>query len=136
MVSKISTSIRYIFGGEVNYLKVKASIVSFFLLVFLTSNAFAQDMRISNACADLTFSGSTANCFVEIPGKSTDKIHASIELRCGNQTIKTWNRYSVDGYLVLDDTVSVVRGNTYELVVEYTVNGKAQQSFSDSGTCN
>ncbi len=117
-------------------MKVKASILSFLLVVFLTSNTYAQDMRIGNACAELTFSGSTANCFVEILGKSSDKISATIKLRCGNQNVETWNKHSADGYLMLDDTVSVIRGKTYELVVEYTINGAAQQSFSDSGTCN
>ncbi len=116
-------------------MKVKASILSFLLVVFLTSNAYAQDMRKGNACAELGFSGSTANCFVEILGKSSDEISATIKLRCGSQNIETWNKHSVDGYLMLDDTVSVIRGKTYELVVEYTINGATQQSFSDSGTC-
>ena len=116
-------------------MKVKASILSFLLVVFLTSNAYAQDMRKGNACAELGFSGSTANCFVEILGKSSDEISATIKLRCGSQNIETWNKHSVDGYLMLDDTVSVIRGKTYELVVEYTINGATQQSFSVSGTC-
>lgn len=108
-----------------------------FLLVFLLANtAYAQEMRMDNSYADLTFSGTTANCCVDITGdKMSDKISATIELRCGSQTIKTWNKSAV-WHLRFSDLVDVSKGNTYELVVDYTVNGKPKTQLSDSGTCN
>lgn len=116
-------------------MKTRGFILSFLLIVLFTNTAYAQDMRRETGNVDIIFSGATARCIVEIIGKSSDKIVATIELRCGDQNIKTWNKSSTYGYLALDDTVDVTKGKTYELVVEYTINGKAQQSFSDSGTC-
>lgn len=116
-------------------MKVKVpALVLLFALLF-TNTAYAQDMRLSNAQAILSFSGTTANCYVDIAGNGSDKISATIELCCGNQSIMTWNRSVTNGHLFFQDSASVTKGKTYELVVEYTVNGKPQQPFSDSGTC-
>lgn len=134
-MSKINVLIRYIIKEEVIYLKKRGLILSFFLALVLTTTAYAQDMRLNYSYATISFSGTTANCCVFIPGNNdSDTISATIELRCGSQTIKTWNEYS-SGILDFQDAVSVTKGKTYELVVEYTVNGKAQTSFSSSGTC-
>lgn len=117
-------------------MKAKISVCLLFFAFLLTSTVYAQDMRINYSYADISFSGTTATCKVVIPGNSNDdKISATIELLCGSQSIKTWND-SASGILNFKDTVSVTKGKTYDLVVEYTVNGKAQSSFSDSGTCN
>lgn len=117
-------------------MKAKVSALALLLVFLLTSTAYAQELRLNSAWADITFSGTTANCAVEIVGDSgSDKISATIKLNCGSQNIKTWNKYSDNGYLMFQDTVSVSKGKTYELVVEYTVNNKARASFSDSGTC-
>lgn len=117
-------------------MKTRSSILAVLLMFLLINSANAQEARINTGYADITFSGTTANCYAEITGNSgSDKISATIELRCGNQSIRTWNRYTDSGRLMFSDTVGVTKGKTYELVVEYTVNGKAQSSFSDSGTC-
>lgn len=116
-------------------MKARISALLLLLLLLLTSTAYAEDMRLNYSYADISFSGTTATCTVFIPGNdSSDQISAAIELRCGNQSIKTWNDSS-SGVLRFKDTVSVTKGKTYDLVVEYTINGKAQSSFSDSGTC-
>ena len=116
-------------------MKTRGSILAVLLMILLINTANAQEIRINSGYVDITFSGTTANCYAEISGnKASDKISATIELRCGNQTIRTWN-VSDDGSLSFYETVSVTKGKTYELVVECTVNGKAQSSFSDSGTC-
>ncbi len=105
------------------------------LLMFLMSNAvYAQETRLNNTLATVSFSGTTANCIVDIVADG-DEIVATIELLCGSQSIKTWDRSVDNGHLMFHETVSVTKGKTYELVVEYTVNGKAQSSFSGSGTC-
>lgn len=117
-------------------MKVRGSALSLLLMFMLISTAYAQDMRLNSANADISFSGTTANCYVDIVGDSgSDKISATIKLNCGDQTIKTWNEYTDRGHLLFYDTVDVSKGKTYVLVVEYTVNNKARASFSDSGTC-
>lgn len=116
-------------------MKARISALLLLLLLLLTSTAYAQDTRINYSFADISFSGTTATCIVVIPGNTnSDQISATIKLRCGSQSIKTWNDSS-SGVLSFKETVSVTKGKTYDLVVEYTINGKAQSSFSDSGTC-
>lgn len=116
-------------------MKARVPALVLFFALLLTNTAYAQDMRLSNAQAILSFSGTTANCYVDISGRGSDKISATIKLCCGNQNIETWNESVTNGHLFFQDTASVTKGKTYELVVEYTVNGKVQQSLSDSGTC-
>jgi hypothetical protein len=117
-------------------LKTKVLVFALLLVFLLSGSAYAQETRINNAYAGITFSGTVATCFVDIDrDNSYDKISATIKLNCGSQNIKTWNEYSDTGRLKFSDDVDVTKGNTYELVVEYTVNGKAQKSFSGSGTC-
>lgn len=116
-------------------MKTKKIIAVFLFVLLLISNANAQEMRTISLGAQLSFSGTTATCHVVIPRPDySDVISATIKLCCDGQSIKTWNE-SANGYLLFDGTVSVTKGKTYELVVDYTVNGKAQTSLYDSGTC-
>ncbi len=116
-------------------MKTKSVIVSFLLTLLLMSTAYAQDIRVASPGAHLFFSGTTVTCYVIIPvAHGDDEIDATIELRCGSQRIESWTRNSV-GYFEFTDYVSVTKGKTYELVVDYTLNGEAQTSFSNSGTC-
>ena len=116
-------------------MKAKGLVFALFLVFLLSGSAYAQETRINSSYAGITFSGTVANCFVEIHrDNSRDIISATIKLNCGDQTIKTWNDSGVGG-LSFSKTANATKGNTYELVVEYTVNGKAQQSFSGSGIC-
>lgn len=117
-------------------MKARISVCLLFFGFLLASTVYAQDIRTNYGYANISFSGTTATCQVVIPGKSNDdQISATIELLCGGQSIKTWND-SASGILDFKGTASVTKGKTYDLVVEYTVNGKAQSSFSNSGTCN
>ena len=117
-------------------MKVRKLAFALLLVFLLASTAYAQEMRMNTSYAAITFSGTTANCYVEIAGDSnSDKISATIELNCGSQNIKTWNEYTNTGRLKFSSAVDVTKGSTYELVVEYTVNGSPQKSFSGSGTC-
>lgn len=117
-------------------MKAKGTVLALLLVFLFANTAYAQEMRLINSYASIAFSGSTAKCYVDIVGDSgSDEISATIELRCGSQSIKTWTDYADNGHLSFSGTASVTKGSTYELVVEYTVNGKAQTSFSASGTC-
>lgn len=117
-------------------MKVRSSLLAFLLVFSLVSTVHAQDMRTYNGYADISFSGTTATCYAEIVGNSgKDKISATVELCCGSQNIATWERSSDNGYLMIQETASVTKGKTYELTVKYSVNGKTQPSFSDTGTC-
>lgn len=117
-------------------MKTKNVILAFLLAFLLTGTAYAQDMRLANPSLSVSFSGTTATCHVVIPGAhGDDEIDATIELRCGNQSVETWNAQAV-GVMDFHENALVTKGKTYDLEVEYTVNGKAQSPLSCSGTCN
>lgn len=117
-------------------MKTRVPIFALLMMLLLTNTVYAQETRMNTTLATVSFSGTTATCIVDIVSNGgNDKISATIELLCGNQSIKTWNKSVDNGHLVFYDTVSVTKGKTYDLVVEYTVNGKTQSSFSGSGTC-
>lgn len=117
-------------------MKARSSVFALLLVFLLACTAYAQEMRTKTSSAAISFSGTTANCYVDIAGdKGSDKISATIKLNCGNQNIKTWTESTDNGHLVFLDSVGVTKGSTYELVVEYSINGKTQIPLSSSGTC-
>ena len=117
-------------------MKAKKAVLLFLLFSLLIGTAYAQDTRIVSPGARLSFSGTKATCYVIIPGAhGDDVISATIQLRCGSQNIETWNRYSNNGFLEFQDNVTVTKGKTYELTVDYTVNGNPKPQLSASGTC-
>ena len=117
-------------------MKARSPVFALVLVFLLAGTAYAQEMRTKNSTAVISFSGTTANCYVEIAGDSgSDKISATIEFNCGSQNIKTWTESTDHGHLMFLDSVGVTKGNTYELVVEYTINGKTQIPLSNSSTC-
>lgn len=116
-------------------MKTKNVILALLLAFLLVGTAYAQDMRSVSPSLRVSFSGTTATCYVNIPGAhGDDVIDATIELRCGKQSVERWNEQAV-GFLDFHEDALVIKGKTYDLEVEYTVNGKVQPSISCSGTC-
>jgi len=104
-------------------------------VLLLSTSAYAQELRSKDNEADLHFSGTTASCYVFIQAdNSKNKISATIELWNGEQSIGTWEK-SATGVLIFSKDVSVEKGQTYKLTVEYTIDGEPQTALSSSGTC-
>lgn len=106
------------------------------LIVLLLTPANAQTERIATQYAQLTFNGTVARCDVDITTSNLKgNISAVIELRDGNSCINSWE---VSGTGILhfsDSTTTVVRGRSYKLTVEYTIDGIPQTSLTSSGIC-
>lgn len=107
------------------------------VLIFLLSiPANAQTERTATRYAQLTFNGTVARCDVDISTSNLKgNISAIIELRDGNSCINSW---AVSGTGIIhfsDSTTTVVKGRSYELTVEYTIDGKPQTSLTSSGIC-
>lgn len=115
-------------------MKKYSFIVAFLLVLMLISPSQAAACAIG-ADVELLFSGNTATCSVFITAaNSGDDIKAVIELKQGNNCIKTWTE-SAESVLDFCETVSVTKGKSYTLTVDYTVNGVSCPQASASGTC-
>jgi hypothetical protein len=106
------------------------------LVASLSIHAFATSPRGIAIIPNLTFSGTTANCSVNVIGNNlTDKIEAEIKLWEGSRCLKTWTA-SATGYLVFGDTYSVSRNREYTLTVTVEINDISQGSHSVSRRCD
>ena len=97
------------------------------LLVVLLAfpiNAQAVMPRVISAAPSISYNGTTATCSATIiANSSTDTIQATLTLYHGTSITTRWTA-SGQGYLHTSRDVVVIRGWTYRLEVEYTVNGK------------
>jgi len=96
------------------------------ILVFsLSISAFARWNSTDICYTTLSFSGTTANCGLNVETiNSSDKITAKLELKNPSGTvIKTWSNITGTGYLSFGDTYSPVSKGTYTLVATVTVTG-------------
>lgn len=105
------------------------------LLLVMTMFAQAAPMRAASATPRLSFSGTTANCSASCKGDSVnDKVSATLTLYQGSSYVDSWSESGTNRVYV-SGQCSVQSGKSYRLVVEYTVNGKAQSSASFTATC-
>lgn len=104
------------------------------LLLILSLTAQAAEPRAIQAQPSLTFSGTTATCFVDIMDKSNSKLTASLTLWQGSRRLASWSA-SGTGEVTISETYTVERGKSYKLVFNSTVNGKGQPEVTVTGTC-
>ena len=83
----------------------------------------------------IAFSGTTATCEVTVVGNNmSEYIEVEMKLMHGNTCLATWYKDSY-GYVNLEKTATVVKGQTYTVVVTVTVNGVTRTPVSQDGTC-
>ena len=104
------------------------------LLLLLVSMSVNMAMAATEAVhgrPDLTINGTTANCYVKLTGNSDDELSVTLTLWCGESIVDTWSD-SGTGSVTIDEDCTVVRGNTYRLVMIYRINGVLQPQVSVS----
>ena len=83
----------------------------------------------------LSFNGTTAICEVLVFGDNTsDYIEVTMKLMYGSSCIASWYDDGY-GYVEIAQNATVVKGRTYTLVAEVTVNDVAKTPVSVSKTC-
>lgn len=114
--------------------KFVAVILILTMLAALGINASAAEARATRVTPVLTFDGTSANCEVRITefGK---RIEATLELWQGNTLIDSWTG-SASNRLIISETCTVVRGQTYTLKVSGTIGGEAFEGTPVSARCN
>ena len=96
--------------------------------------ASAAEVRTSQIVPTLSFSGTTANCKVSIT-QAGKKLEATLELWNGSTLVDSWTA-SASTRLVINETCTVVRGQTYTLKVSGTIGGEAFEGTPVSAKCN
>jgi len=110
------------------------SLAALLLLVLSISVQAAQLRAVSNR-PTLSFSGTTASCYVNCKGASTsDDLYATLTLYQGNTYVDSWSD-SGTGSVFVSGQCAAKSGRDYKLVLSYTVNGQAQSSVFVSNTC-
>lgn len=97
------------------------------LVMAFTVNAAA---RVEQNEPRLSISGTTATCFVNYRSAgATDRVKVTLTLWCGESIVDSWSN-SGTGSVTISENCTVVRGNTYELVMIPTVNGVVKPQVS------
>lgn len=105
------------------------------LFASMPIHALANSPRGLAIIPNLTFSGTTANCSLNVVGDNmTDIIEAEIKLWDGSRCLRTWT-VSSTGYLVFGDTYSVSRNREYTLTATVEVNDVLQDTCVMSRRC-
>lgn len=137
-MSKITSLYRTKYTGrEVISLKSKIRRLGILVIIgaFLMIPAYAVSARVPVVSPSVTFNGTKATCFVRITAdRPSDKISATMELWQGSTLIDSWSGDSTWS-LKLEETTSVSRNKTYDLVVNYSINGIDKTPVSISRTC-
>lgn len=108
--------------------------VVFIISMLLVLPAHAATARAIVVTPSLKFDGTTATCFVRIGAdKPADKISATMELWQGNTLIDSWSGTGTWS-LKLEETATVSKNKTYDLIVNYSVNRVERTPVSTSRT--
>ena len=109
-------------------------IVSVLLLICLLLASFPNRVEAASFNPSLTFSGTTASCYVKITQRGK-QITATMELWHGTTLVDSWSK-SGTSPLVMNETHSgCVSGWTYTLKINGTIGGVAFSEITETATC-
>lgn len=116
---------------------MKKRFVSLFLLasMFLCISTAAVEMRKQTITTKLSFSGTTANCILDVTAEKSEKIEGTMELWQGNTLVNSWSSEDT-GWLSMEETQRVSKGKTYTFKAYGTIGGKPFTVTPTTKTCN
>lgn len=105
------------------------------IVLALSMNAQAAELRTVSAKPMLSFNGTTAFCSVICRGDSSDDtIDVTLTLYQGSTYVDSWSD-SGSGQVKLSGSCKAVSGKSYKLVVDYSVNGESRPSSYTTQRC-
>ena len=112
-----------------------ALILAIVLVISMPLSVHAAEARILSIYPEISFNGTTAECSLAVIGDyTTDELDVVIKLWRGSTCIKTWSD-SGEGYIFWEGTATAVKGKTYTLTADVTINNVTKPRVSVSGTC-
>ena len=115
-------------------MKRRISILALLLILTLQIPAHAISARTDFFSPSLTFNGTTANCSIYARGASTDKVSVTLELRGEEGRVGYWADTDIER-VVINESATVIKGHSYELIATVYINGVLQASVPVYGTC-
>lgn len=116
-------------------MKKVALLLALVLVLMPPVSVQAVTPRSINTVPTITYSGTQANCVVQIiDSNPSSDIEATIKLWRRNTCLEKWE-VSGSGIIIFSDTVTVEKGNTYRLSVDVTVNGVTNPTVTYSKKC-
>lgn len=101
-------------------------------VMILSLTAQAVDARAALNKPILSISGTTATCEVDYKSaSSSDTVKITLALWCGDNIVDSWTETGY-GEVSMKETCTVVKGNTYDLVMMPVVNGVAKSTVTVS----
>lgn len=102
---------------------------------YVYTSAYALEPLAVRDVISLSFDGTTAICSATCKGSnSNDKVEATLMLVSDGKTLASWStagNYSVS----ISEKYQVVRGKSYTLKLNYSVNGVSKPEKSVTKTC-
>lgn len=110
-------------------------VTTLLVLLSFTISAQAVEMRGIRATPNLTFDGTTAQCYASCKGgTSKDTVDATLTLYQGTTYLDSWSD-SGKGNISVYGEYKVQKGKTYKLVLSYSINGVEKPSITVTNTC-
>lgn len=113
--------------------RIGAILLAAAILSSLAISAAAAQPRTNDCTPILSFSGTTATCYVSITALGKP-ITATLELWHGSTRMAKWTD-SATSRLIIDEDCSVTKGETYTLKVSGTIDGEPFSSTPVTDTC-
>lgn len=113
--------------------RIGAILLAAAILSSLAISAAAAQPRTNDCTPILSFSGTTATCYVSITALGKP-ITATLELWQGSTRVASWSD-SATSRLIISETKSATKGVTYTLKVSGTIDGEAFTGTPVTGTC-
>ena len=117
---------------------MKKQVLALVMVLVMLMGVAAQatgPMRAPSVKPELSFQGTTALCSALVRGNTTkDKVVATAKLWHGSICLGTWTK-SGTSYVLVKGSAPVSNGKTYNLTVDYTINGVKQPQKAITRTC-
>ena len=113
---------------------MKRRVLSLALLAMLVLSLTAQAVTpyALRGTPKLSISGTTATCSVNLESSDPDdELKVTLALWCGDNIVDSWTETGY-GEVSIKETCTVVKGNTYDLVMMPVVNGVAKSTVTVS----
>lgn len=110
-------------------------LIAIVLVMCLATTAYAAVFSTQDNVVSITISGRTAYCSARVRGtNANDRIVITLSLWKLGEHVQSWS-ISGTGRVSIDEYIAVDQGRTYILIMNYTVNGIAQDPQNDAAYC-
>lgn len=114
---------------------ITVSLSLLILLLCVPLTTYAATARLSAIFANISFTGTTANCSATIlADDSSDTISATMKLWNGSTCLATWTGTG-KGSLSMAKSKAVTSGLEYKLTIDAVIDGSKFGTVSKFGTC-